>query len=185
MSKKYLFLFLALVLIGCQKESQEWNPLFEYTGFGYLENDIQKSISLVEDTSLQASKGDLDAVRKNLDQIKQKLVEIQDYYIPLTTIRQKIYDAERFYKIRKIKQAKELLKGSVNLLNSMDTRVKNKVFDKLILELETMINKVTLSIDNESESNTYKDMKRLGEHINLMLLKGDLVLSEVDFSKAD
>ena len=52
----------------------------------------------------------------------------------------------------------------------------------MILELESMIDEAILSLDDKSGSATYSKMKTLGEHINLMLEKGDLVLSGIEFS---
>jgi hypothetical protein len=60
---------------------------------------------------------------------------------------------------------------------------KNKVFDKLILDLKSMINEVITSLDEDSKLNAYNKMKILGEHVNLMLYKGDLVLSGIEFDK--
>jgi hypothetical protein len=38
-------------------------------------------------------------------------------------------------------------------------------------------------LDEDSKLNTYKEMKTLGGHINLMLYRGDLVLSGIEFDK--
>jgi len=46
-----------------------------------------------------------------------------------------------------------------------------------------MINEVSTSLDEDSKLNTYNKMKTLGEHINLMLYRGDLVLSGIEFYK--
>jgi hypothetical protein len=46
-----------------------------------------------------------------------------------------------------------------------------------------MINEVIISLDEDSKLNTYNKMKTLGEHINLMLYRGDLVLSGIEFDK--
>lgn len=130
---------------------------------------------------MKSDNGDREAVRKNLDVIKQRLFEIKDYDIPLTTIRQKVYDAERFYKNKDIKKSETLLKESGAILDTIGLKTKNNVFDKVTIDLKTMINTVILSLDDNSESNTYHNMKLLGEHINLMLFKGDLVLSDIEF----
>ncbi|MFH2061192.1 MAG: hypothetical protein ABIJ59_20190 [Pseudomonadota bacterium] len=183
MLKKSLFILLLFVFVGCQKESIEWNPIFEDTGFGYFHANIDRSLSLIDETFLKSDSGDQEAVRKNLYMIKQKLFEMKDYYFPLTTIRQKIYDAERFYKIKDIKNSEKLLKESSAILDTIGLKTKNSVFDKVTLDLKTMINKVILSLDDNSESKTYDNMRLLGEHINLMLFKGDLVLSEIEFDK--
>jgi hypothetical protein len=57
------------------------------------------------------------------------------------------------------------------------------MFDKVILDLNSMINEVIITLDEGSKLNTYNKMKTLGEHINLMLYRGDLVLSGIEFDK--
>ena len=46
-----------------------------------------------------------------------------------------------------------------------------------------MINEVITTFDEDSKLNTYNKMKLLGEHVNLMLFRGDLVLSGIEFEK--
>jgi len=62
-------------------------------------------------------------------------------------------------------------------------KTKSESFDKVILDLNSMINEVILTFDEKSTPNTYDKMKILGEHINLMLFRGDLVLSGIKFEK--
>lgn len=183
MLKKYLFFFILLAFIGCQKENDEWNPIFEETGFDYFYADINRSLSLIDEAYQESEKGNQETVQKNLYAIKHRLLEIKDYYVPLTAIRQKIYDADRFFKLKNSKKAKSLLNDAQLILDAIDLKTHNKAFDKMTLDLKTMINEVLLSLDDSSESNTYNKMKLLGEHINLMLLKGDLVLSGIEFYK--
>jgi hypothetical protein len=38
-------------------------------------------------------------------------------------------------------------------------------------------------LDEDSKLNIYNKMKALGEHVNLMLSRGDLVLSGIEFDK--
>ena len=181
--RKNIFLgFILLALIGCQKEDQEWNPIFEKTSFNYLYTEIDRSISLIDEASSVTQKDTEDSLREKLNQAKSSLLEIKSYYLPLTTIRHKIYDAERYLKLNDVKKSEKLLNDSKSILKTVDSAAKNQVFDKVILDLESMIDKVILSLDDKSRSATYNNMKTLGEHINIMLEKGALVLSGVDFA---
>ena len=181
MLKKMIFVFVLLTMVGCQQESREWNPIFENTGFDYFYKNIDRSLALIDAAGVEAEKENSEAVQQNLNQAKKWLLEIKDYYVPLTTIRQKIYDAERFYKLRNGQTAEGLLNDSKDILKSMDSAASNKAFDGVVLKLETMIDDAILSLDDDSEESTYSKMKTLGEHINLMLSRGDLVLSGVGF----
>ena len=183
MLKKIWLGIIVLALIGCQKESSEWNPVFEYTGFDFFYTEIDRSLSVIEEVYSEAENGNTESVKEKLNQVKSRLFAMKDYYVPLTTIRQNIYDAERFFKLGNRKESEELLNNSKSVLTISEITAKNKVFDKVVLDLESMIDEVILSLHDDSELNTYNRMKTLGEHINLMLSKGDLVLSGVEFDR--
>ena len=183
MRKNIILCFILLTLIGCKKENQEWNPVFENTSFNYLYTEIDRSILIIDEASSDTLKDNEESLQEKLHQAKSTLLELKDYYIPLTIVRQKIYDAERFYKLKDIKKSENLLSDSKSIIKTIDTATKNQVFDKVILDLESMIDAVILSLDDKSGSTTYGKMKTLGEHINLMLEKGDLVLSGIEFNK--
>jgi hypothetical protein len=182
MRKNIILAFILLALIGCKKESQEWNPIFENTSFNYLSTEIERTITIIDDASSDTPEDNGESLQEKLHQAKGRLLEIKDYYIPVTTVRHKIYDAERYYKLKDRKKAENLLNDSKSILKTVDSAAGNQVFDKVILELESMIDAVILSLDDKSGSATYNKMKTLGEHINLMLEKGDLVLSGIEFS---
>ena len=82
-----------------------------------------------------------------------------------------------------IKKSEKLLKDSKSILTSLNVTTKSESFDKVILDLNSMIDEVILTFDEKSTLNTYNKMKILGEHINLMLFRGNLVLSEIKFEK--
>ena len=183
MFKKYLLVFILLILFGCQQEKYEWNPIFEETNFDYLKTNIELSLSLIDDAYSEANKNKEESIREKLHQAKNRILEIKDYYVPLTTVRQKIYDAERYLKLNNIKKSEKLLKDSKSIITSLDMMTKNEVFDKVILDLNLMINEAIASLDEDSKLNTYNKMKTLGKHVNLMLFRGDLVLSGITFDK--
>ena len=183
MIKKILFICLLFHLFGCQKESSEWNPIFEDTNYDYFYTEIEQSLSIIDEVSSEVGNENNETVLNKLSLVKNKLFELKDYYVPLTTIRHKIYDAERFLKLKKLKKAEDLLNDSKSILKAIDLTAKNRVFDKVVLELESMIDEVILSLDDSSKAATYSKMKTLGEHINLMLSKGNMVLSGIEFNK--
>jgi hypothetical protein len=138
---------------------------------------------LIDDAYSEANKKKEESIQEKLYQVRNRLLKIKDYFIPLTTVRQKIYDAERYFKLNNIKKSEKLLNDSKSIIRSLDLTTKNKVFDKVILDLNSIINEVIISLDEDSKLNTYNKMKTLGEHINLMLYRGDLVLSGIEFDK--
>lgn len=181
--KKILPFFICVMILGCQQEKQEWNPIFEDTGFDYLKTDIERSLVLLDESLRAEDNENCHMIREKIDQTRKKLLEIKDYYIPLTTIRQKIYDSERYVKLGQTKTAENLLNDARKTMTSLDAMTKSKAFDKVIVDLDRMIENVRTSLDDASEKDIYKKMKALGEHINLMLSRGDLVLSGIEFEK--
>ena len=182
MLKKIILVFVLLTVMGCQQESREWNPIFENTGFEYFYDKIDRALVSIKAAGSEAKKEDLASVQQSLSQAQKYLLEIKDYYVPLTAIRQKVYDAERFYKLENSQEAEDLLNDSKALLKLMDSAADNKAFDGVVLKLESMIDEVILSLDDGPEETTFSKMKTLGEHINLMLSRGDLVLSGAGFN---
>ena len=177
----YLFTFILIIFLGCQQENAEWNPTFEETNFDYFKTSIERSLSSIDEAYLETNNNNEEVIQKKLSQVKRNLLEIKDYYIPLTTVRQKIYDAERYLKLDNMDKSKKLLNESKSIITSLELTRKNMVFDKVMLDLNTMINEVIFSLNENSKTNIYKKIKVLSEHINLMLSRGDLVLSGVEF----
>ena len=183
MLKKFLLVFTLLMLFGCRQEKHEWNPLFEETNFDYFKTSIEKSLLLIDDAYSEANRNKQQSVQEKIVQARYRLLEIKDYYIPLTTVRQKIYDAERYYKLNNLKKSEKLLEDSKSIIKSLDSATKSEGFDKVILDLNSMINEVISTFDEGSTLDACDRIKRLGEHVNLMLYRGDLVLSGIEFEK--
>jgi hypothetical protein len=183
MFKRIVFVSIILFLWGCQQERSEWNPIFEETHFNYLTTNIERSMALIEEASSEADNNRTEAIKEKLDKARNQLLAIKDYYIPLTTMRQKIYDADRYFKLNQMKETERLLNASKTIITTLDLTTKNKVFDKVIIDLDSMIEEVMASLDENSKQKTFNKMKILGEHVNLMLNKGELVLSGIEFDK--
>jgi hypothetical protein len=183
MSKLKLSVFILLILFGCRQDKQEWNPIFEETGFSYFNTTLERSLSLIEDAYSEAGEIQRESLQEKLTRAKHSLLEIKDYYVPLTVVRQKIYDAERSYKLNDVKQAEKLLADSISILSSLDVTTKSETFDKVILQLTSRVNAVISSFNDGSKPDTFNKMKTLGEQVNLMLSRGDLVLSGIEFIK--
>lgn len=181
--KKHLPFLIFVMILGCQQEKEAWNPIFEDTGFDYFKTDVERSLVLLDESLQAGDKGEINTVREKIEKTRRKLLEIKDYYIPLTTIRQKVYDAERYFKLNRSETVKKLLNQSKEIMTAIDAMTKSKAFDKVIVDLDRMIEDVITSLDDGSQKEVYGKMKTLGEHINLMLSRGDLVLSGIEFDK--
>ena len=183
MSKVKLSVFLILILFACQQDKNEWNPIFEETSFDYFNTNLERSLALIDDAYAEAGDVKQEPIQNKLSQAKDRLLEIKDYYVPLTIIRQHIYDAERSYKLNQIDRAEKLLTDAISILSSLDVTTKSENFDKVILKLSSLTESVISSFNEGSKPDTYTKMKILGERVNLMLSRGDLVLSGIAFEK--
>ena len=179
MFKKLLIALALLIFSGCQPQERDWNPIFEDTHFNYFNNRIEKSLALVDEL-VRSPEG---VLQENLELIRQQLLKLKDYYVPITTVRQEVYDAERYLKIKDTGKAKELLRRArskvISLLGSTD----NSVFDKVVVELTSMIDETLASLEHNDVDTAYIRLKTLGAHVNQMLYKGELVLSGTEFEK--
>lgn len=180
MLKKYSLAFIILFLFSCHQEDNEWNPIFEDTSFNYLKTNVERSLSMVDDAYSEAKYSNEASIQEKLLKAKNRLIELKDYYIPLTTVRQKIYDAERYLKLNATNDSMKQLIDSKTIIESLGMMTKNTVFDKVLLDLNSMIDEVIISLRDDAKRNTYNRMKTLGEHLNLMLYRGDLILSGID-----
>jgi uncharacterized protein YdcH (DUF465 family) len=174
---------LCLLLVGCEKENPQWNPIIENTSFDYINLEIEQSLTQIDTAIQQAEQNRQSTIQKELQQARARLLRIKDYYVPLTTVRQKIYDAERYFKMNKKDEATRLLEGAKSIVTSLDTATKNQQFDKVRLKIVSMLDEAIATLNGNSKADTYKKLKAAGEHVNMILLKGELVLSEIAFDK--
>lgn len=178
MLKKSLIALVILMFSGCQPQEREWNPVFEDTHFNYFNTRLEKSLALIDEVDTNQA----DNMQENLGLIRQQLLKLKDYYVPITTVRQDVYDAERYLKIRDIKKAKDLIMHSRSTVASLLTHTKNPVFDKVVVDLTSLIDETLAGLDDDVDT-AYTRLKTLGVHVNQMLYKGELILSGIEFEK--
>jgi len=172
-------MLVILMFSGCQPQERDWNPIFEDTHFNYLNTRIEKSLALVNELAV----GPEAARQETLVLIRQQLLKLKDYYIPITTVRQEVYDAERYLKIKDMEKAKELLRRGRSKITSLLSNTDKSVFDKVVVDLTSMIDETVFSLDHDDVDTAYTRLKALGAHVNQMLYKGELVLSGTEFEK--
>nr|WP_319492992.1 hypothetical protein [uncultured Desulfobacter sp.] len=179
MFKKLLITFVLLMLSGCQPQERDWNPIFKDTHFNYFNTRIEESLALVDELAVSPE----ESRQEKLALIRQQLLKLKDYYVPVTTLRQEVYDAERYLKIKDIGKAKELLRRGRSTVTSLLGNTDKSVFDKVVLDLTAMIDETLFSLDHKDVDTAYARLKALGAHVNQMLYKGELVLSGTEFEK--
>ena len=113
---------------------------------------------------------------KSLLHAKQALLSLKEYYIPLTIVRQLVYDADRFFYMKNNIEAEKRLTAARKIIENMASLFGSDDFGKVFEELIVMIDTCMMHMDNPP-GREFKSLEILGSKVNLMLLKGELELS--------
>jgi hypothetical protein len=169
-----------LVFIHCQQKQEPWIPVLEDTRFNYLDTSVIKVLHILDETTRQLTENDHKSVNQSILNAKQSLLILKDYYIPLTKIRQLIYDADRIYYLERRTESKNKLEEARILLQDINEQAVSQSLNEPIMEVIEKIDDCILTLDKNFSESIVK-LKNLGNKINLMLFKGDLILSGIKF----
>jgi len=189
-----LLLGLLLLLEACQNSSpprDSWVPVLEQTGFEFLNHSgerIQKA--------LQAGTTQLVAGRKTeaLASLAdaEKMVRVLLYYeIPMTEVRQLVYDAGRLHALHRQDDALHYLDRALEKLTAIEKHGSTSVLS-LMQETRSKIDDLRSLLEDERMAMTGKDQadlsgviaakfNELGHKVNLLALKSEMVLAGNDF----
>jgi len=106
---------------------------------------------------------------------------LQFYFIPMTETRQLIYDADRLFFLRRISEAKRKLAQAKDLLRRMGEAEGHRLREPAN-ELFLLLDDLLLTID-EAPRDAPAKFRLVGNRVNLMLLRGDLVLTGAGISE--
>lgn len=197
-TKNYVGLLLGpllLLLLGaCQNSPparEAWVPVMEQTGFEFLNHSgerIQKA--------LQASRTQLVAGRnpEALTSLAdaENMVRVLLYYdVPMTEVRQLVYDAGRLHALQRREDALHYL-DSANVKLADIERHGSVSVQTLMQETRSMVDSLRALLDEERRATAAKDQvalsrviaakfEELGHKVNLLALKSDMVLAGTDF----
>ncbi len=177
-----LIVFFVLTVIVAvsvlnRKETKPWIPALKETTFHYLDDRVVKASELTNNLLINAKGNSL--IRSDAEAIAGILTELHAYYIPLTEVRELVYDSDRCYFLGKIGLANDKLSSARKLVLKMvrkETPGVNKTLEGLIMMLDNQI----VALRDSSTAVSY-NFKELGNRVNLMLLKGELILSDNHF----
>jgi len=183
MGKKIQFILpvVVLMLLACESHQQPWNPVFEETSFRYLENSISNTLYAINTAEKQLKPEQGSEGYASLEKARQICLTLKDYYIPLTGVRHNIYDADRFFYLKDKDNAMGRLEASRSVVEKINKSAKGGSIDRALAELISMIDECILSLD-ENKKHTYDKFQKLGHKVNLMLIRGELIVSEMKFS---
>lgn len=162
---------------------EPWIPVLEGTTFEYLDLPIMKALNSIKAADEAARSGVVQKTDRNLKIAKRSLLELRYYYRPMTEIRQLIYDADRLFRLGKNDRVIHNLKTARELLFKV-AGAGNPRLQKPIDEVLIMLDELTMAVEfNPVQSN--KRFSDLGHRLNLMLLKGTLILENAEFNRVD
>jgi len=179
---------LVLILLGKiaydarQAPPKAWIPVLEGTNFEYLDEALDEALNKLEAANISLAGRNTAKAIEELQQTRQSLLALKSYYVPMTEIRQLIYDADRFYDLGQTKKARANLQTARKLLMQIAGAGSTEI-DKPVDEVLEMIDELMVAMDHRSAEVSDK-FEALGHRVNLMLLKGALILDEVEFSGA-
>ena len=156
-----------------------WKPVLEDTSFQYLEYSVENIIKEIQTLEKDLKSSKHDGPDKTLHHTMNLLLTLENYYLPITQVRQQIYDADRLISLNQVKKAKNTLIQAENRLSRIENSNGNRVIKKAVTRLDTLIKEAILEIDGTYEKAVAK-LEAAGIEANLMLLKGELVLSGID-----
>lgn len=185
-----------LILTGCQDRVAErgtWVPAPEDTGFSYLKTASERlQVSLAELQS-DLNGGKLEDARQKFENVQKHIHALVYYDIPITEVRQLVYDAGRLHALNRHEMTIDHLNRAEHLLGEIETHG-NAALHHALSEPRVMIIQLRETLEQELQGGSTKFLAELsrssaeqfsdlGHKVNMMAIKGDLILSGVDFNQ--
>lgn len=197
--KVYLLMFICLspLLLGsCRQDcpnSDFWQPVLEPTSFSYLEDSVSKGLKEIERAEKDLAAGKLQAARENLLKGQKALQELRYYFVPMTRVRQLIFDAGRLYALERKNEAQAQLELAGRTMGEIEEHGGPAVAQAMQESL-AMVEELRFAMEEEDKATSTKyrieisemvaaKFRRLGHKVNMMAIKGDLILAGVHITE--
>jgi len=190
-----MVLVISALLTSCQEDSAErssWVPAIEQTGFEYLNESAARIEAALLDSREKLLAGDQEKSLASLADAENTVQVLRYYDVPMTEVRQLIYDASRLHALQRSQDALEHLNRAAEILLKIEQQGSPPV-QKSMQELRSMASELQMLLEEERRAPTSEsqvnvsrkvaaNFSELGHKVNLLALKSDLVLSGADFS---
>ncbi len=190
--KSFVFLMMSSFLLsllsgtsGCrpsERPPEPWVPVLEDTSFSYLKDSVSEAVATLEEARKRIRDGEQGS-EALLQPAIDSLLKLRLYYVPMTEVRQLVYDADRLFYLKQGQQAQERLNRASEMLVSIAT-ADGLHLEESVNELISMIDDLVVNIQESSASASEK-LRDVGHRVNFMCLKGELVLSGDEFQYGD
>jgi hypothetical protein len=185
MNKNALLWVLVLLIPGisaCELSETTpgpWIPVLEDAGFSHLNDSVSESVKALKEASDKIQMGEKAESREAIKRAMNELLKLHFYYLPMTEVRQLVYDADRLFYLKQSDATKNKLKEANNLLMHV-AESDGPNLKRSVNELIVMIDELILNIQESSRAVPTK-FGEVGHRVNLMALKGEIILSDVTF----
>ncbi|ORJ55851.1 hypothetical protein [Geothermobacter hydrogeniphilus] len=147
----------------------------ENSDFRYLKDAHERVRAELEKVQRALADQDTAAARAALKKTREKFAQLEQYYLPMTEVRQLIYDADRVYYLGRATETAKKLRRAKTLLTRI-SQTGGEPVSSAALKVVVMIDELLETMVGEPTRVPTK-LKTLGEKINLMAIKGDLILA--------
>ncbi len=189
-----MILGMMALLGACHEDAVErgsWVPALEQTGFEYLRDSGGRIQAALQAGQEELAAGNAVEALASLADAENATRILLYYDVPITEVRQLIYDAGRMHALQRQQEALNLLDRSAKVLLEVEQHGSNSV-QQAIQELRTMTSDLQMLLAEETQAMTARSkaslskmvsakFEVLGHKVNLLALKSDMVLSGADF----
>ncbi|MBN2429023.1 MAG: hypothetical protein JXK94_11865 [Deltaproteobacteria bacterium] len=180
-----LIVQIVLLLIGCQAEQRSEVPsripVMEPPGFIFLQNTVIRGLDEIERAEAEINKKDLPSAAKALKDVRHTFLKLRHYFIPMTEVRQLIYDADRLYVLKKADAARDYLARARKIVEEVRGSG-GRTVSRSLDDVEVMLEHLLLAME-QKPGKVPGFFQTLEHDVNLLLLKGELVLAGVRFTE--
>ena len=166
-----IFIGFAIHALWVNDMISPWKPVLEDTSFQYLEYSVESIIKETRTLEKDLKSSKHGSPDKTLHHTMNLLLTLENYYLPITQVRQQIYDADRLISLNQVQKAKDNLIRAENRLARIENSNVSRVIRKAVTRLDTLIKEAIFEIDGPYEKAVAK-LEAAGIEANLMLLKG-------------
>jgi len=189
-----LGLMFLLFLSSCNLDNEQkgpWIPVLEDTGFEHLSTTGTRILEHLQDSRQSLTNGDRPAVQESLDAAVAAVEVLVYYEIPMTEVRQNIYDAGRLYALEQFGNVQAHLERAEYTLDGIIQHGPPAV-EGAVREVRLMIEDLLFTYNETIQPGRpvksallAEKFRKVGNKVNTMALKADLVLSGAQFPVTD
>lgn len=185
-----------MIISSCRDAAVQkggWIPALEDTSFTHLKTAGEQLQDSLGDLQSNLDKGQLPEAQRILANTEEEIFVILYYDIPITEVRQLIYDAGRLHALDRPDETLAYLNRADVILAEIGTHGNASLYQALHAP-RVMIEKLRETLGQESRATSSTDLVEishavaeqfsvLGHKVNMMAIKGDLILSGASFNQ--